>query len=814
MASLLPRRSSKSPSPSARRAKCWSSGWYALALALLLVATGAVAPHAQGRGQGRGPQRRADRADRQLAERLNQGDGSDRERVIITLKPGAKRRLLQELQAYGERADQDFGVIDAFAGRIPRRLLRQLRNHPDVVSMSTDAPVTSMQVSPPVGTVYTVTNTNNSGAGSLRQAIVDANGHAGADTIWFNIPLTDPNHVYYRNNGVAGTFGTPVATTIPDGSILDFDADYVAGTARSWYRISPTGSDLSVTGPVTIDGTTQPGYSAGRGPVVEITAAGVTASDANAISLTTGASTVRGLVINSAGDQGIEVDSGAGGSTIVGNYIGTDVSGTVARANRWSGIGIKSSNVLVGGTSAADRNVISGNATSGYGGVEVYNSASGAIIRGNYIGTTATGTGVLANNGPGVRVFESATGARIGGVNAGEGNVIVGNSTRGVWIESGTGTSVLGNSIHGNGALGIDLATSGVLANDTGDGDTGANSKQNYPVLTTAVTTGSLVEITGTLNSTASSYFRVEFFSSPTADSTTNGEGQTYLGFVNVATTSSGNASFAMTLPAPVAVGAVVSATATKTTSGYAAFTDTSEFAKNVTATLAPYSLRSTLALDSATSGTATTTRTGAGVTVAVIDSGMLLDGGCRRPGQDDARLHHRQRQSAGSVAARRLRARHACGGPDRQQPGRRSRASPRACRTSACACSTARRRQHQPRDQGPAVGRGQQGHLRHRRHQPVAGPSDLRTGGDRPAGAGGGSGGARRHRRGLVGRQLRARTRSRARSATPASARPATRLGHHGRRPAHAGHGPPVRRPGGRVQLARADVVRRLREA
>ena len=226
---LLMSRNAGSPSKRpARRGKHWSSGWYALAVALLLVATGAVAPHAQSRGQGRGPQHRADRADRQLAERLNQGDGNDRERVIITLKPGAKRWLLQELQAQGERADKDFGVIEAFAGRLPRRMLRQLRNHPDVVSMSTDAPVTSMQSSP-VGTVFTVTNTNNSGAGSLRQAILDANGRAGADTIWFNIPLTDANHVYYRDNGVAGTFGTPVATTTPDGAILDFDADYVAG---------------------------------------------------------------------------------------------------------------------------------------------------------------------------------------------------------------------------------------------------------------------------------------------------------------------------------------------------------------------------------------------------------------------------------------------------------------------------------------------------------------------------------------------------------------------------------------------------------
>ena len=101
---------------------------------------------------GPGPHRRAERVDQQLAERLNQGDGSDRERVIITLKPGAKRRLLQELQAYGERADQDFGVIDAFAGRLPRRMLRQLRQHPDVVALSVDADVSPMSVAGVSGT--------------------------------------------------------------------------------------------------------------------------------------------------------------------------------------------------------------------------------------------------------------------------------------------------------------------------------------------------------------------------------------------------------------------------------------------------------------------------------------------------------------------------------------------------------------------------------------------------------------------------------------------------------------------------------------
>jgi hypothetical protein len=130
------------------------------------------------------------------------------------------------------------------------------------------------------------------------------------------------------------------------------------------------------------------------------------------------------------------------------------------------------------------------------------------------------------------------------------------------------------------------------------------------------------------LNSTANRYVRVEFFANASADNTGNGQGQTYLGFANVATDSSGNATFDITLAAHVAIGAIVSATATMSTSTYTAFTDTSEFAGNVTAALSPYSLRSTLALDAATGPTATTTRTGAAVTVAVIDSGLLQDGG------------------------------------------------------------------------------------------------------------------------------------------------------------------------------------------
>ncbi len=77
---------------------------------------------------------------------------------------------------------------------------------------------------------------------------------------------------------------------------MDFDPDYPAGTARSWYRITLSGSDLNVTEAVVIDGSTQAGYDAAKGPIIEINAAGVSSADPNGLTLTTGASTVRGLV--------------------------------------------------------------------------------------------------------------------------------------------------------------------------------------------------------------------------------------------------------------------------------------------------------------------------------------------------------------------------------------------------------------------------------------------------------------------------------------------------------------------------------------
>lgn len=103
-----------------------------------------------------------------------------------------------------------------------------------------------------------------------------------------------------------------------------------------------------------------------------------------------------------------------------------------------------------------------------------------------------------------------------------------------------------------------------ISGNDPGDGDGGANNLQNFPVLTSAVVGGGGTTVRGTLNSTPSATFRIEFFANASCDASGNGEGQTYLGFVSTTTDAGDNATFSATLPGGVALlNNVLTATAT-----------------------------------------------------------------------------------------------------------------------------------------------------------------------------------------------------------------------------------------------------------
>ena len=152
----------------------------------------------------------------------------------------------------------------------------------------------------------------------------------------------------------------------------------------------------------------------------------------------------------------------------------------------------------------------------------------------------------------------------IGGTGAGAGNIIA-FTTAGpaVDVTRGFNYGVLGNSIFGNADLGIDLGGDGVTLNDIGDGDSGPNNLQNFPVLTSAVSSAMGTVIQGTLNSTPNTAFRVELFSNDACDPSGYGEGKNYLGFVNVTTDGAGNASLNATVPTPVTGGWVITSTAT-----------------------------------------------------------------------------------------------------------------------------------------------------------------------------------------------------------------------------------------------------------
>ena len=434
---------------------------------------------------------------------------------------------------------------------------------------------------------FVVTNTLNGGAGSLRQAILDANANAGPDTITFAIPGAGLHQIL------------PLAAGLP-----------------------------AITDPVTIDATTQPGFVVG-GPVVELNG-GETSAGANGLVINAGASVVRGLIINRFPGSGI-VLQGGDSNIVVGNWIGTTASGG-APAGNGNGILILSSANSIGGQALAERNVISGNTN----GVQIGQSALGNSISGNLIGTDATGTldvgnvqagvlvigeanaiggpggsrNVISGNGEagvrlgggasgnsvqnnfigtdlsglnplpnlvgvsiGINPSSSASSNVIGGVTAGTGNLIAFNTSTGVSVSSGgTNNAIFGNAIHSNGALGIDLNADGVTANDPGDGDTGANDLQNFPVL--AAASGG---VQGTLSSAPASDFRIEFFGSAACDASGNGEGATFLGAMSVATDATGLA----TIPLfTTAAGQFVTATATdpsNNTSEFSACVQTGE---------------------------------------------------------------------------------------------------------------------------------------------------------------------------------------------------------------------------------------------
>src|SRR5262249_30285788 len=254
-------------------------------------------------------------------------------------------------------------------------------------------------------------------------------------------------------------------------AISNFDPDYPLGTPFSWFRIQPTAALPTVSGALVLDGYTQPGAQANTvaapgvsNAILKIELDGINIPGLPFTGLNINApSTIRGLVVNRFGgfvgsnSAAIVVQTAGGGSVIAGNYVGTDVTGTVRRANQSGGISIESSsNNTIGGTTSADRNLISGNRNFGLQILDSGPVSTGNLVAGNFIGIDVRGTVALGNwdisyDADGLR-FVGGSGNTVGGTTAAARNVISGNEGIGLSFWSGTNNTVQGNYIGTNAA--------------------------------------------------------------------------------------------------------------------------------------------------------------------------------------------------------------------------------------------------------------------------------------------------------------------------------------------------------------------------
>ncbi len=319
---------------------------------------------------------------------------------------------------------------------------------------------------------FVVTTTADAGAGSLRQAIIDANTTAGADTINFSIggggpqtiaPITAlptiTEAVQILGNSQPGFLGTPLIELRGDGVTvgnpisnftgITIDADSVTVQSLAINRFANDGI-LVNSGTATL---IQNYIGTDRTGTTDL------GNNGSGIFMT--ASTSSSLISNNliSGNDGSGIVDLGSGTTITGNLIGTSASGLSALANSQNGISLVGSGATVGGTLAASRNIISGN--SGYGVSLVGVSVIGNTVLGNYIGLNKNGDAAVPNANDGIAI--TSPNNTIGGTSAGARNVISGNALAGVLISGNlaTGNSVLGNYIGTNAAGNLPIGNSG-----------------------------------------------------------------------------------------------------------------------------------------------------------------------------------------------------------------------------------------------------------------------------------------------------------------------------------------------------------------
>ena len=289
-------------------------------------------------------------------------------------------------------------------------------------------------------------------ADALSDLVILQSGHA-EPAVLKTAPATTftVNKVDDHNDGVCDGGDCTLREAI-EAANLNAGTDTVAFAIGTGLQTITLSTDLPlITDPITIDGTTQPGFAGS--PIIEIN--GTNAENHAGLDIRAGNSTVRGLVLNRFNTAAILLAT-KGSNKVEGNYIGTNVAGTASLFNG-SGIVVTINDNTIGGTVAAARNLISGN---GIRGIDLINQdANGNKIQGNYIGTDVTGMARISQD-RGIGCGGNSNNI-IGGTEPGAGNLISGNSNIGIELAGFGGHLVQGNMIGTNAAGTAAIANTG-----------------------------------------------------------------------------------------------------------------------------------------------------------------------------------------------------------------------------------------------------------------------------------------------------------------------------------------------------------------
>jgi hypothetical protein len=269
---------------------------------------------------------------------------------------------------------------------------------------------------------FVVSTTADAGPGSLRQAILDANATPGSNEIDF---------------------------AVGDGGV---------------QTIAPTSALPEVTNTVVLDGTTQPGFAGS--PLIDLDGAAVIPGTSGLV-IRADNSAVRGLaitgfMIHNNDDPDVTTPGlviAGSGDVVQADYLGIDLTGTRIVSNA-IGVLVSGSDNRIGGTTAEERNLISGNANG------VFITGNGNVVQGNTVGTDPTGTAQMGN---GFGVAVSGSDNLIGGTDPGARNLISGNALTGVSIGGKS------NRVQGN-FLGTDITGTLPVSNGFGVSVGGSNN--------------------------------------------------------------------------------------------------------------------------------------------------------------------------------------------------------------------------------------------------------------------------------------------------------------------------------------------------